>query len=272
MSEELEQEEVIEETVEEVEQEEVEQEAPRFSRDDWEQKQKEQASATGWKDFDDYVSDGGDPAKWKTADAYNIYGELVSTIKKNQRDFEQRIEGVQKLTQAQLAAERSRLQADRDQAIEDGNKTAVHKIDRQLNELNVPAVQPNSSTLDEWNAKNPWIFDDNDPKAVWAKTVWARASGAGKPLHEALAMVEAAVAEKFPSKVAPRKPAHIPESERGNGSRGFGSKASLVATMDNLTPDEAFAWNKMPEMWNNNPKAFLQSATDLRKAEKGAKK
>lgn len=257
------------EIVDEIEEVEEQDESPKFSREDWENKQKEIASSSGWKDFEDYVADGGDPAKWKTADAYNIYGELVSSIKNQKRDFENRIEGYRKLSTAQIAAERARLSAEKDQAIEDGNKQAVHAIDKQLNSLNVTQDAPVHTSLDEWNNSNPWIFEDT-PKADRAKAVFTRATANGTSISDAIALVESVVAKEFAAKPKPQGRVTIPESERGKGSAGFGKKSGGIPTMDSLTPEELIPWKHMREAWKDE-KEFLQAVADDRKAAKGTK-
>jgi len=238
----------------------------KFSLDDWQKAHEDKASASGWKPFDEYVASGGDPMKWKTADAFNVYGEMIGTIKKTQKDFEQRLEGVQKLSQAQLAAQREELLAKRDLAIEDGNKAAVHALDRQIGNLNVAPVPQSTGELDEWNARNAWIFEDS-PKSDRAKSVFGKAVAAGKPVSAAIQLVEEDIQRHFgETKPAPR--VNIPESERGRGSVAFGKKTSALS-MSDLTDDERVAWKHMPQAWNNDEKKFLQSVADMRKAGRG---
>jgi hypothetical protein len=247
---------------------EVEQEAKpqTFSREDWQRAQEEKASSSGWKDFDDYVAEGGDPAKWKTADAFNTFGELIGTIKQTKRDFEQRIEGVHKLSQAQIAAERARLSAERDQAIDDGNRATVHALDKQIQNLNVNPVPVTNTALDDWNAQNAWIFEDS-PKSSRAKDVFGRAVASGKPINEAIELVEADIRKNFAIK-REEKPANIPESERGRGSAGFGKGKSTSLSMSDLSRDEMLAYKAMPGAWKSE-KEFLQAVADDRKAAKG---
>lgn len=235
---------------------------PAFSLEDWQHAQEEKASASGWKPFDEYVSSGGDPTKWKTADAFNVYGEMIGTIRKTQKEFDQRLEGVHKLSQAQLAAERARLQAERDNAIDDGDKSKVHALDKQINSLNVAPVPQSNSELDEWNAKNPWIFEDS-PKTDRAHSIFTRTVNAGKSVSEAIAAVEADIAKHFSPKPQQQR-AHIPESEKGRGSAGFGKKTSAL-TMSDLTREEQAAYHHLPGAWKDE-KEFLQAVADDRKA------
>lgn len=253
----------------EQEEQEQEQEArPSATREDWQRRQEEKASSSGWKDFDDYIENGGDPDKWKTADAYNIYGELVGKMLKDKRDFDARLQNVQKLNDVQVSALKSELQKKRDEAIEDGNKAAVHAFDKQLSELSPQQINrpANPREVEEWNERNPWITDGS-AKSDRAYAVFNRALASGKSAADALHEVDTTIAKEF----SPRpKPGHVPESERGRGSAGFKGKTES-ATMDSLSQEEALAWKHAPDTWNHDPKQFLKAVNDLRKADKGKK-
>lgn len=241
-------------------------EKPSFSMEDWQKTQEEKAASSGWKPFDEYVSSGGDPAKWRTADAYNLYGEMVGTIKRQEQDFHQRTEGLVKYTQAQLAVQREQLLAQRDSAIESGNKAEVHKLDKQIEQTNIhvapPSTQSNAA-LAEWNEKNKWIFEDS-PKATYAHSVFQRALQSGATVQDAISRVDTEIARHYP--VAKPK-AHVPETERGRGSVGFkGRQAAL--TMSDLTQQEAAIFRAMPNAWKSE-KDFLQAVADDRKAARG---
>ena len=259
----LQTEELEEEIEQEVEIPEEKQESPSFSREQFEEAQRKQAESNGWKDFDPYVKEGGDPTKWRPAEAFNIYGEMVGELRRTKQDFEQRLEGVHKLAHAQAKSQIDKLTQERDALIEEGGRsTEVKALDKQINSLNVQPVQSNA-LLDDWNNRNSWI-KENSPKALWAKQVWASAISSGYSTPDALSLVEREVKKQFP---AVQKPAHIPESERGKGSKGF-TRSSALPTMGDLSEDEKLAWEVTPEAWNNDPKKFLQAVADDRKAAK----
>lgn len=261
-----EQEVVVDDDVVEQIEETQEHDAPSFTQDDWQTLQEEQALQNGWKPFADYVSAGGDPKAWRSADAFNLYGDMASKFKRQTADFESRIEGVQKLAQAQIAAERARIERDRDEAIENGDKTAVHNLDKQLNSLNVQTPAPASSQqriLDDWNDSNPWIYDDS-PKASRAKDVFGRATAAGKSVQEAIALVNADIQKNFSAPVAPRR--SVPDSERGKSTPAFG-KGNKSLTWNDLTNDELRSYNAMSEAWKSKDE-FLKAVKDARIAER----
>jgi hypothetical protein len=243
-------------------------ETPKPSRADWQARQEEKASKSGWKDFDAYVEEGGDPDKWKTADAFNTYGELIGTVKRQKQEFEQRLEGVQRLSEAQLSAQREQLLKERDAAIEAGGKDAakeVRALDKQIQATYVAPTQQVDATLEEWNAENQWI-KEKTPKAIYARAVWAELLQAQTPIPQALKQLEADIKKHYPPPAA--KPVTLPEGERGSGPKGFGKGGPKAATMDSLTSEEAAIWKHSGHMWKNDQKAFLQSVNDLRKGDK----
>ena len=256
-------------TIEQVEQapEPEVKETKRASREDYDRIQREKASKSGWKDFDEYVEEGGDPEKWKTADAFNTYGELIGTVKKQKQDFDQRLQGVQQLAEARIQAEREKLLSERKEAIKSGEVDQVESIEKQLNNLNQPIQSGPDPYLAEWNANNPWIMEDS-PKADRAYKVFNTAIQQKKSVVEAVAMVEADIAKHFPSQ--PRKQATIPENERGKQSVGFG-KTTKTLTMADLNDDEKLTWKHFSHAWGDDEKKFLQAASDLRKAANGGK-
>ncbi len=244
-------------------------EAPRPSREDYSKKQEEKARKDGWVDFDEFVDAGKDPAHWRPAEAYNLFKDFKGTLTRKEQEFSQRIQGVQQLAQAQLQAQREELTQKRDAAIEQGQLKEVHSLDKQINNLNQPIVQPSPDPfLSEWNANNQWIFEDS-PKADRAYKVFNTAINSGKNPQQAVAAVEADIAKHFPS--ASRQPVTIPESERGKPSVGFG-KTQKALSMNDLNDDERLAWKAMGQSaWGGDTKVFLQAVQDSRTAAKGGK-
>lgn len=265
-------EEALKQEVQEQEQEQAKEQPkepakPSFSLEDRERIQEDKARQSGWKPLDEYLAEGGDPTNWKTAGEFNIFGEMLSTIRNNKRDFEHRLEGVQKLTQAQLAAQREQLLSKRDEAIEAGQVKDVHRLDKQIQALDVQPVHPQvHAALDNWNAENPWIFEES-PKSAYARQVFAREISMGKPVEAAISAVNAEISKHYPAKTI--KPATLPDTERGRGPAGF-NKSQKSLSMSDLTDEERMAWKHMGHAWKSE-KEFLQAALDLRNAAKGAK-
>ena len=242
-------------------------ETPKPTRDEYDRIQKEMASKSGWKDFDDYIAEGGDPAKWKTADAFNTYGELIGTVKRKEQEFNQRLQGVQQLAEARLAAQREELMAKRDAAIELGDLKEVKSIEKQMNAIPVqtPQMVPGMAELQEWNAKNAWVTEKT-PKAAFARELWNDLQQSGTPVVQALAVLENEVSKHFPAQETHRKTT-IPETEKGR-TGGFSKSTSRAITMNDLTTQEQYIYKHSGHMWKSE-KEFLQSVQDSRKAEGG---
>ncbi|MES2367695.1 MAG: hypothetical protein V4563_17595 [Pseudomonadota bacterium] len=232
------------------------------TRDDWEKATESKAHSKGWRPFDEFVENGGDPENWRTADAFLTYRELTGEIVKQRQDFNQRVDGLHKLTQAQLAAQRDQLIAERDLAIEAGQKKEVHALDKRINELAQPVVQADSSIVEKWNRENPWILE-HTPKAVFAKTVWADAMANSTSYEQALGKLESEIKKHYPPATT-KAAATLPESEKGHGNKGFGNRKAAL-TMDSLTQNEREIYKALPGAWKNEAE-FLQAVADDRKA------
>jgi hypothetical protein len=242
-------------------------ETPKPTREDYDRLQREKASKDGWTDFDAWVEAGHDPADWRDAQAYNEFLSFKGTLTRKTQEFNQRLEGVQRLSEAQLAAQRSQLEAERDALIEEGGKNKeVKAIDRQIQATYVPVAPQVDATLDQWNAENQWI-NEKTPKAIYARTVWSELLAANTPIPQALEKLEADIKKHYPP--VTHKPATVPDSERGSGPKGFNKGSSKAATMDSLTAEERKIWGHSAHMWKGDEKRFLQSVTDSRNAAKG---
>jgi hypothetical protein len=236
-------------------------ETPKPTREDYDRLQREKAAKDGWTDFDDWVAAGKDPSGWRSAEAFNQFLSFKGTLTRKDQEFSQRLEGVQRLAEAQLKVQREQLEAERDALINEGGKSKeVKAIDKQIQATFTPVVPASNHVLDEWNAENPWINEDS-PKSVYAKDLFTRQITAGKSVADAVAAVDAGIKKHYPPTA--HKPATIPESERGSGSRGFSTKTKAV-TMDSLNAEERKIWENHKSMWKGDEKRFLQSVTDTR--------
>lgn len=244
-------------------------ETPKVSRADWEQRQMDKAAKSGWKDFDAFVAEGGDPDSWKTADAFNQFKDFRETLNRKERQFNERLEGVQRLTEAQLAAQRQQLESERDALINAGGKgKEVKAIEKQIQATYVAPAPQVDEDLAKWNAENQWI-NEKTPKAVYARTVWADLLAAQTPIPQALEKLEAEIKKHYPPQA--RQTVTLPESEAGKGAKGF-TKTPKAATMDSLTEEERRIWNISGQsMWKGDTKKFLQAVQDVRSTAKGDK-
>lgn len=265
------------ETIENIEQPEAP-EKPKVdieaARKQWEESTTDKARKQGWKPLEEYVEERGTADGWRSPDAYLMFTDFRSTLKRKDEDFERQIAGVNTMMQASLAAQRDELTAKRNDLIEIGGKDVVKQvaaIDKQIDKLQTPVVQgvPQKDPLVvAWERANPWI-DEQGEKSEAANFAFTFALNKGKSVSEALAYVDKQVATQFPSQKAPPRQTTVPESERGRGSAGFSKKAAAV-TMETLTEEERKIWGHSADMWKHDQKAFLESVSNIRKAQEKA--
>jgi hypothetical protein len=218
--------------------------------------QEEKASKSGWMPFDEWVDSGKDPGAWKTADAFNTYGELVGQIKSKERDFEERLSGVNKINHAL----KSMLEQRKTEAIEAGDAQQVRSIEKEIREIDTPAPR-SDRVMDEWNDRNPWIYEDS-PKSVYAQNLFSRQMAMGKTPADALKEVDQAIAKHYPeTKPQNKGVGKVPDSELSR-PKGFNKGGKTTVTMADITPEERKIWSMglFPD-----EKSFLQSVADSRK-------
>lgn len=260
-AEELEQEEVVEETAEKPDEEKL---TPEQS---YEAKQEEKASQEGWKPYDEFVENGGDPEKWVPAAIFNVRGEFIGKLKDQDKQFNERLQGVNQLHEAQLKIQREELMSERADAIKEGGQQAVDRvaaIDKQLDTLSQAPVQNAvPPELQEWNQKNSWIKQAG-ARSVFAQTNFAQAIQAGKSITDAIKHVEELDRRDFPQTTTkkPKEPAALSEGGSKPGSKP--SPKSL--TWEDLTSDEVKIYNAMPGGWKDKAH-YLKAVADARKSE-----
>jgi hypothetical protein len=230
----------------------------KVSMEDWQSRQESKASQHGWKPFDEWVENGGDPDQWRSADAFNTYREMGNKLKQRDREFDDRLQGVNKI----IAAQRMQLEAKRDEAIEAGDKNAVHKIERQMHELQATPVAKSDPLLEEWNERNPWVMEPGTAKTIFAQAQFNYAVNQGMSTAAALKHVDAAISKEFP---IVHKSGKVPDSEKGSGGKGFNKGRQTVSvTMDDLTPIERATYELAGNLYKNDAE-FLQAVADSRK-------
>lgn len=239
-----------------------------------EEKPEDERPAPGYMTKEEWIAAGKDPGKWMDPVKFQIRGEFIEELKgvraelaRERREFDNRIENLALLHQTALENERARLKAERKEAILVADSDAVERLDGQLDDVNkrleLVKEQPKQQVqktpeILEWEAKNPWIFDNDDPKAQLGIAVYKRCISAGWPVAAALLKVDEEVA-KMPSQSKPKP--NIAEATRSNGQK----QTSAAVTMDSLTEDERAVWRSGVF---SDQKQFLQAVADDRRARK----
>jgi hypothetical protein len=146
----------------------------------------DRARAQGWVPKDEWT---GDPAQWRPADVYVDRGELLGKIKSQSAELRE-VKGMmtylteqnRRLYEAGYQKAIADLEAQRDQAVEEGNSKAVREIDKQIRahekaledtnrtpiiEDKAAAVQAAQERFEAFKGKNTW-YEKDEVMHDWA--------------------------------------------------------------------------------------------------------
>jgi len=222
----------------------------------------EKSAPRGYMSKEAWISSGKDPEKWVSPELFEERGERI----KMKAHYDSLLKNQSLLHQIQLKNQREELLAKRDDAIDIADKDAVKRYDKQIKELDAldelakepqpAAASGKAPEIAEWEAENPWCYNQEDPKTKLANRVFNEATAQGKTTATALRMVDRELAAKFSSKS--NTPRQLAEGARGNG----GAKESTALTLESLTKDERLAWD---EGFFTDKKVFLELVAIERK-------
>jgi len=235
----------------------------------------QEALDMGYKDVDAFVEAGGDPDKHVSAHEFVRYGKLQKSMREQnrrfeakQQEYEQRFEQLNKMHSIQMEQEINKLKAQQRSAVEDADPEAYDRAQQQIEAIQekasettqvAPAKDP---AVVEWESRNPWINDPNDPKAPAAQGIWYAyiQANPNATVESALAHVDQQLAKLAP----PTNPLRDMPSASEAGTRTSSRKKTL--TMSDLSHEERNLWNTAGHsIWGGDEKAFLKSAADARK-------
>ncbi len=222
----------------------------------------------GYMDRDAWIAAGKDPEEWVSPEVFKERGiriEETSKLRKQlsqvQQDTEARIANLNKLHRVQLEQERNKLLVDRDNAIDIADKAEVRRIDQALEknkelQTAVTEAPPVPPEVAEWEADNPWIYDDADPRSAPAKTAFAEAQAAGKTLSSCIVAATLA-ATKINVDEPKVKRTPIASADNPKARQSSGGKVQL--SMKDLTAEE-----KSCRSFYGSDAEFLKAVADSR--------
>ena len=227
----------------------------------------DKAMKNGWRPKENWEGDDDD---WVSAKKFNERGEMIGSIRelksrldKRDKEFESRLDNVNKLHGTQQKALLDDLETKRKAAIELADVDQANKIQGTIDDLKTAPVAvektvDTDSSLDDWNAANPWIYDTS-PKAAYAQ---ARFNAHSKTMtaSQAIKSMESEVTQAFPDVNTRRDNA---SSVEGGKSRPGQRQVKKLAWSD-LTSNEVKYFNAMPGAWKKDE--YLQAVSDSRKA------
>lgn len=218
--------------------------------------------------LEEWTAAGRDSSAWKTPEEFEEEGRRIKyqrplrkELERQAQEFNRRLENVNKLHRAQLEQERNKLLVDRDNAIDIADKAEVRRIDQALEknkELQSAVTEQPAKPVEvaEWEAENPWIFDESDPRTAPAIKAFAEAQAAGKTLAMCiLASDRAAAKVNIEEPKVKRTP--IASADNPKARQSSGGKVQL--SMKDLTPDE-----KAFRSFYSSEAEFLKAVADSR--------
>lgn len=164
------------------------------------------AKTMGWRPKEEFK---GDPNLWKPAEDYIRAGsEIQRGQSRELKDLRATMENVARtnaaIVQSTIAAEREKLVAQYNQAVDDGNAQAAFKIGGRITELNnkeqgltTSAPTPPAQETNDWVARNGWFNSDVLGRNL-ALSVADQYAKAGKSAGEQLQAAEAEVRRVYP--------------------------------------------------------------------------
>jgi len=196
------------------------------------------ASAAGWRPLEEFE---GDPEQWIDAKEFVKRAPLYEKnhkLKKEVADLKTTLHEVKghitRVSEAAYMKAVSDLTAQRDEAIDNGDRGAVRELDKQIKEAEAIKVPTDNvhPAIKAWEADNgEWFYKDDEISGfglAYAQNYLTRKPG---DFAGAMESMESAVKKAFPDKFekapAPRKtPPAVESGSRGDGKKTF-SKADL---------------------------------------------
>jgi len=192
--------------------------------------------ARGWKPND---------PKGKTLEQFVADGKVIEQIQRNNARIKRieeseaaRREADKAFHEAQLIQLKKEF-ADAVSMADLGEVTRIQKqIDQSISHVRQTVVQPDLSYAQEWQSRpeNKWIFDEDEPKAVYAKSLFDKAIQSGKPAKDAIDEMEYKVNMKFPDNSNDRTPA--PKTTTSRTPSGKSGPTGSKLSMKDLNADE----------------------------------
>lgn len=226
---------------------------------------------------DEWIAAGKDAERWKSAHEYVEYGKIKGALDKSKADqdklreeYDKRFENLNKLHKTQTDAKIKALKADQRKAVEEADTEGFDEAQEKIDELKqepepveIDKDRPKKDPIiTEWEKKNDWINDSNDPRSADAIDFWngyVRRNPNGTNA-DALKYVDKKMGlDKVPNN--PRRDAPSETSRQAPAPKQTGK-----ISMSDLTSEEKNLWaNAGQDLWGGNQKEFLQSVKDSRR-------
>lgn len=230
------------------------------------------AAKSGHQSYEQFLANGGNADDYQTPEQFlALKGPLKRIkdqsrhIKRMEKDFNDRLDGLNMFHKTQMDAQKVTLTAQRDAALDDFDKDRARAYQSQIDNLQPqPSAQPQSPQMSQdlldWNndPSNDW-FKSDKAKSTYASVQFEEYRNQGHDDATAIRLMESDVNRRF--RDVNHNITGAPSMERG--SKPGAKPASQKITMDSLTNQEMNTWNHSGGMWPSQ-EAFLKSVADSR--------
>lgn len=229
---------------------------------------KVEPEAKGHMSLDAWIAAGKDPSEWRSPEDFRVRGIEI----KLRKEFDERLRQNNFIHQQRLERELSKARAERKEAISIADHNAVDALDMEIEAIRDQQtmlkanMQQQATVKDDaevlWEAKNPWIFDNRDPRTAVALAEYSKYQQLGMTAAQATAALDNFLANKFsaPDKI---KSPMVESSRTATGERQqSGMKWSDLSREDIDIFNQV--WPKTKDL-NADKRAFLKAMRDEKK-------
>ncbi len=243
----------------------------------------QEAVSGGWTTKIQWIADGKDPARHKSAHEFVEYGKINTALNVTKQqmdqmrsDFDGRIGNLNKLHDQQRESDIKALRAEQRKAVDERDTEAFDEAQAQIEGLEgQKATSTDTDTtanqkLPEviaWEASNTWSQDPADARTIAANAHLQAfvAKTPGATVQAALDYVDGEIGKMTAPATNTRRDNPTGHERSGGGGR---QRSGGKLGMSDLTSDEKQLWRTAGfDLWGNDEKAFLQSVTDSRKGQ-----
>ena len=196
----------------------------------------------GWTPEEQWVADGNDPAKWRSAEHFKQIGENVRLRRERDTmtaDYERRIANIESLSKNAQEAIVEELEGKRDAATADGDVEKSREIQTRIDKAKEAPEETGGvdPLISEWEDRNPWILNPT-PKSQYAQALYSKGTKSGMNTADIIEMVDREVEREYPATSPRVNPRREEPSTTTKGAKPKGGGGERKLTMGDLTQEE----------------------------------
>jgi len=237
------------------------------------------AKQHGHVDKDEWVKQGNNPEDWVSARKFNERGDMIGRIKslenmvkETKSDYEGRFDRVNQYHEIQLKKTIEDLESKKNTAIAQAESQEAADYQKQISDLEnqkpqvdtTPKIDP---AVEKWNQDNPWVFEADTPKSIYARNIFPDLLSKGYTTSQALTYLDTQLAKHFVSpNQAPTTNVNQAPTNNGSGKPGTRANTSRNLLWSDLNNEEKSTFDDFKDVWSKDD--YLKVVKDARKKDK----